>query len=99
MQQNSAAFNHMLTFAKQNNLDPQAALLGNLAPTKHVQAVEVNKLQQEHIDETYITKYTKNNVRHAAAFNHTLTTTAIDAVSFMSPLLAVTASGTSVEQM
>ena len=45
MQQNSAAFNHMLTFAKQNNLDPQAALLGNLAPTKHVQAVEVNKIQ------------------------------------------------------
>ena len=71
-------------------MGPLAHLLANLTPTMHVQAVEVNKLQQQNINETHITKYTKNNVRHATAFHHTLTTTELDAVICMSPLLAVT---------
>jgi hypothetical protein len=56
----------MLTIAKQNNLDPQAALFGNLAPTKHVQAVEVNKLQQEHTLFNFLTSplFTKLYTKH-----------------------------------
>jgi hypothetical protein len=48
---------------------PLGPLLANLTPTKHVQAVEVNKIQQQNIYETYIIKYTKNNVRHATKFS------------------------------